>query len=57
MPSKLEVDPIAFDSRMVEWNLKHDKVTREQLKSYLATLPDDAANSETMTLEDEGDAG
>ena len=51
------MDPIAFDSRMVEWNLKHDKVTREQLKSYLATLPDDAANSETMTLEDEGDAG
>lgn len=55
MSSKLEVHPADFDSRMVEWNLKHGKITRDQLKTYLSSLPDDAANSENMIIdEDEG---
>jgi hypothetical protein len=57
MASKLEVDPLAYDNRMIEWNLKHEKLSREQLKSHLAGLPDDAANSETMKLDEEGDSG
>jgi len=52
MSSKLEVYPTDFDSRMVEWNLKHNKITRDQLKTYLAALPDEVANSMTMTLDE-----
>ena len=55
MSSKLEVYPTDFDSRMVEWNLKHGKITRDQLKTYLSSLSDDAANSENMTIDEDGD--
>jgi len=53
MSQKLEVNPFEFDSRMVEWNLKNNRITQEQLKNYLSTLPDDVSNSESLTIDDE----
>jgi hypothetical protein len=51
------VMPHEFDSRMVEWNLKHNRITKDQLKTHLASLPDDSANSETLELDESGSAG
>ena len=53
MPKSTETKE--FDSRMVEWNLKHNVITREQLKSYLNSLPDEAANSEPLKIDDSGE--
>jgi len=49
---KLEVNPYEFDSRMTEWNLKVNKITKDQLNSFLKTLPDDAANMENMNIDE-----
>jgi hypothetical protein len=49
---KLEVNPNEFDSRMTEWNLKVNKITQDQLNSYLKSLPDDAANTENMDIDE-----
>jgi hypothetical protein len=46
------VNPHEFDSRMIEWNLKHNRVTKDQLKAHLSSLPDDAANCETIELDE-----
>jgi hypothetical protein len=50
---KLEVNPFEYDSRMTEWNLKVNKITQDQLTTFLKTLPDDAANTETMKIEED----
>ncbi len=50
---KLDVNPKDFDTRMIEWNLKLNKITKEQLASHLKGLPDDAANTENVVLDDE----
>ena len=49
---KLEVNPYEFDSRMTEWNLKINKITKDQLNTFLKTLPDDAANMENMNIDE-----
>ena len=41
---KFNINPFEFDSRMVEWNLKHNVLTKEKLKAYLDSLPDCSAN-------------
>ncbi len=51
--AKLNVNPFEFDSRMMEWNLKHNTITKEQLNTYLASLPDDAANAEALEIKEE----
>ena len=50
---KLEVNPYEFDSRMIEWHLKVNKITKAQLESYLKALPDDSANSENVAFDEE----
>jgi hypothetical protein len=50
---KLEVNPYEFDLRMVEGFLKTNKITKEQLSTYLKSLPDDASNSMALTLEED----
>ena len=45
--------PPEFDSRMVEWNLKHEIITKDGLDKYLKSLPDDSANSEELHIQDE----
>ena len=48
---KLEVNPYEFDSRLTEWNLKNNKITKSQLESYLKSLPDDSANTEKVNFD------
>jgi hypothetical protein len=50
---KLEVNPYEFDSRMTEWNLKVNKITKDQLASFLKSLPDDATNTENMNIDED----
>jgi len=45
--------PFEFDSRMVEWNLQHKLITKEDLQKYLSSLPDESANAEAVSFEDE----
>ena len=51
--AKNHLTPVEFDSRMIEWNLRHGNVTKENLFKHLAALPDDGANSELIHIEDE----
>lgn len=44
--------PFEFDTRMVEWNLKHDVISKENLEKYLKTLVDDSDNTELLHIED-----
>lgn len=34
-----------FDVRVVDYNLTHGKITREEYDAFLATLPDSASNA------------
>lgn len=56
MIKEFNVHPFDFDSRMVEWNLKHNLVTKEQLKKYLDSLPDEGTNAENVQIEEESTA-
>jgi hypothetical protein len=42
-----------FDIRMVEWNLKHEVIDKDQLKQYLKSLPDEESNATQLSLEGE----
>ena len=60
MLNKRDLAPFNFDLRMLETYQREGKVTPEQLKSYLASLPDEASNSEKINIDDEtlsGNAG
>jgi hypothetical protein len=50
---KLEVNPFEFDSRMTEWNLKTNKLSKEALQAFLKNLPDDASNCEPVSLDED----
>lgn len=52
---KLEVNPYEFDSRMIEWHLKVNKITKAQLEAHLKSLPDDTENSETVSFTEDGE--
>ena len=51
--SKSIMHPFEFDSRMVEWNLKHSLITKEQLRTYLGSLPDEAHNAQVLEIEED----
>ena len=44
---------LKFDVRMTEYNVNNAVITKEELKTHLGNLPDLAANSEQINL-DEG---
>ncbi|MCC6278587.1 MAG: hypothetical protein IT289_11795 [Oligoflexia bacterium] len=48
--SKSSITPYEFDTRMIEWNLNHNVISRDQLKAHLASLSDDASHSESFDL-------
>ena len=50
--AKVNMVPAEFDSRMVEWNLKHNVITRDQLKSFLNSLVDESANCEPLKIDE-----
>ena len=51
--SKSHLNPFEFDARMIEWNLRHNVISKDKLKSYLESLPDEAANSELIHIEED----
>ena len=51
MATKSHLNPYEYDSRMINWNLKNKFLTPDKLKSFLANLPDDAANCEPLEIE------
>jgi len=54
MSERVNVYPFEFDTRMIEWNLKTNLVSKDQFKKHLDSLPDDGANAVALTLEDDG---
>ena len=44
---------LKFDVRMTEYNVDNGTLSKEELKAHLAQLPDSAANSEKLDLENE----
>lgn len=42
--------PYEYDTRMIEWNLKHNVINREGIKAHLNSLPDEAANSQVLSI-------
>lgn len=60
MLNKRDLTPKEFDTRMIEVYLRDKKLSAEQLKQYLAALPDESDNSEKISIDDEtlsGNAG
>lgn len=49
------IKSLLFDARLVEWNLKHGKLTPDEVQKYLKSLPDCAANA--VPLMDDGSNG
>ena len=43
---------LKFDSRMTEFNLNNNVISKEELKAHLEKLPDSGANSEQIDLEE-----
>ena len=50
---KMNVNPFEFDSRMIEWNLKHNILSKEKLKAYLDALPDSSGNMEPLRIDED----
>ena len=45
------LDPILFDSRMIERHLRKGLLTPEQVETHLASLEDASDNAEAIALE------
>lgn len=43
---------LKFDARMLEFNVNNGVITQEELKAYLAQLPDLGANAVKVDLEE-----
>lgn len=46
---------LKFDARMIEINLNTGRITKEELKKHLETLPDSTDNSEALEIEEKND--
>lgn len=44
---------IKFDARMVEFNISRGTLTKEEYEKHLAALPDLAAQTSSLNLEDD----
>lgn len=45
-----ELEKLKYDKRLLEWNVERGHVSKADLKSYLDSLPDLAANTEQFSL-------
>lgn len=52
-----EIEKLKFDKRLMDWNLKHGKLSKDDVKKHLATLLDCSANMEHLVLGDESGNG
>lgn len=48
-----EIENLRFDKRMTELNLKHGRMTEQELKKHLESLEDLTNQSEIMKIEGE----
>ena len=39
-----------FDKRLIEWNLRNNKITKEEYDQLMNSLPDEQAKSTTVDL-------
>ena len=46
---------LKYDSRLVEYNVRTGQLSKEELAKYMASLPDSAANSEKLNIEENSD--
>ena len=44
-----EIEKLKLDTRLLDWNLKHNRITPEELQKHLASLPD--LSSQAVTLD------
>lgn len=42
-----------FDTRLVDWNLKHENITQSDIESHLSSLEDCSSLSEKLSFEEE----
>jgi hypothetical protein len=43
---------LRFDSRLIEWNLKHKILQDKELKDHSTQIPDSSGNVETFAVDD-----
>lgn len=46
------MEKLKFDARLIEINLKHGHITKDELQKHLNSLPDLAANAEQLDVEE-----
>lgn len=47
---------LKFDARMIEYNLSHGIITKEEYEAYLKSLPDDSAKAMPLRIEETADS-
>lgn len=45
-----EIEKLKYDKRLTDWHVSRGKMSKEELKKYLESLPDLATNVETFAL-------
>ncbi len=50
-----ELEKLKYDKRLTEWHVNHGKLSKEELKKYLDSLPDLASNIDHFGLGDDRD--
>ena len=51
-----DVKRLSFDTRLVDWNIKYNQITPDQLQKHLKDLPDLSDKMERLTIEEENGA-
>jgi hypothetical protein len=50
-----DVKKLAFDKRLIDWNLKYGVITESEVHAFLKSLEDSSANALQVDLEDRED--
>jgi hypothetical protein len=45
-----ELEKLKYDKRLLEWHVSRGKLSKEEMKKYLDSLPDLASNVEAFSL-------
>lgn len=43
---------LKFDSRLLEWNVKHKVLVEKDIKDHASGIPDSSENVETFSIDD-----